>query len=331
MGAAGRAEREFVAVVPSARVTLPGPRLGDACLWVLAVLVWGYLGRFAAANLIARAEVRPSTWWLPFVELAPPTAVLLAALSGMRGNVLRVLAVRGCNPVQILLLFLLAAPLAFVGNEVYVAAEWLFRSVPLQPVFYPAGNPDPWKHGFVYAALAVPVAEELFVRGFLGRGLVARYGVTAGICLTSLLYGALYVDPGEASAAVVKGIVYHAAYLSTKSLLAAVLLHGLVNTLAFVSTVTPEAGLVPGAFLATAGLTWVLAEARTTWALPGGGSWSSAYPTAETPPVRGAATWSRRPSWPAVVLTATACLLFASAAATQIREFLASRPAAAGR
>lgn len=321
MGQLTSANNETGVVAPAA--PLPGPGPGDACLWVLAVLVWGYLGRFATVNLMVRGEWSPTTWWLPAVALGPPTVVVLAALSGLGRDVLRALAVRGCDPVQILLLFLLAAPLAFVGNEVRVVAERLFHWLPLRPIFYAAGNPDPWKHGFVYAALAVPLAEEVFVRGFLGRGLVARYGVVAGVLLTSVLYGVLYLDPGEGSAALVKGLVYHVAYLSTKSLVAAVLLHGLVNTLGFVSAVTPETGLVPGAFLATAGLTWVLAETRTTWILPGGASWPTSYATAEMPPVRGAVSRLRRPGWSAVILATAACLLFGSALTTQVREILA--------
>ena len=40
------------------------------------------------------------------------------------------------------------------------------------------------------------VGEELFFRGLLGRGLIARHGLVLGTCLAAALFGA-YIDIGR--------------------------------------------------------------------------------------------------------------------------------------
>src|SRR5262245_47410153 len=53
----------------------------------------------------------------------------------------------------------------------------------------------PWWVGVLVVGLAPGVSEELFCRGFLGRGLVGRYGPVTGVLLTSLCFGLLHVEP----------------------------------------------------------------------------------------------------------------------------------------
>ena len=43
------------------------------------------------------------------------------------------------------------------------------------------------------------IGEELWFRGFLGRGLVGRYGVIVGVLITSFFFGAMHVDPPQAA------------------------------------------------------------------------------------------------------------------------------------
>src|SRR5262249_41293070 len=71
--------------------------------------------------------------------------------------------------------------------------------------------------------------EELFFRGFLGRGLIGRYGVLAGVLLTSLLFGTIHVHPILICGAAAFGICVHLIYLATRSLWVPALLHFLNN------------------------------------------------------------------------------------------------------
>jgi membrane protease YdiL (CAAX protease family) len=75
------------------------------------------------------------------------------------------------------------------------------------------------------------IGEELWCRGFLGRGLVGRHGVVMGVILTSLFFGAIHGDPHQGMMAAIMGMVLHFSYLMTRSLWVPMLLHFLNNSL----------------------------------------------------------------------------------------------------
>lgn len=88
------------------------------------------------------------------------------------------------------------------------------------------------------------ITEELWCRGFLGRGLVARYGVVAGVILTSFFFGAIHVDPRQGAYAMVMGLVLHFVYLATRSLWMPMLLHFINNATAVIHDKIPGLDLV---------------------------------------------------------------------------------------
>ncbi len=75
------------------------------------------------------------------------------------------------------------------------------------------------------------IGEELWCRGFLGRGLVGHYGVVGGVLLTSFLFGAIHLDPPQAVMAMVMGVFLHFAYLTTRSLWVPMMLHYINNSI----------------------------------------------------------------------------------------------------
>ena len=81
-------------------------------------------------------------------------------------------------------------------------------------------------------AVTGPINEELFCRGFLGRGLVGRYGVVLGVLLTSVYFALIHGNIPQGAVALVLGCYLHLAYLATRSLWVPVLLHLLHNTCA---------------------------------------------------------------------------------------------------
>jgi membrane protease YdiL (CAAX protease family) len=90
---------------------------------------------------------------------------------------------------------------------------------------------------FLVVAVGAAVNEELFCRGFLGRGLVGRYGVLVGVLVTSILFGAMHMDLAQGLWTFLLGCFLHAAYLATRSLWVPVLLHFVNNAAAVIGIV----------------------------------------------------------------------------------------------
>lgn len=91
------------------------------------------------------------------------------------------------------------------------------------------------------AAVAVGpgIVEEVWCRGFLGRGLVARYGTVQGVLWTSLLFGFLHIDPAYALVAAAMGAYLHFVYFACRSIVASITLHALNNAVVFIATLYP--------------------------------------------------------------------------------------------
>ena len=92
----------------------------------------------------------------------------------------------------------------------------------------------PWAVALISAAIGPGLVEELWCRGFLGRGL-ARYGFGWGIALTSFLFSALHLDPSQFVVFTLMGADLHFVYLASRSIWVPMLLHlfnnGIVTTL----------------------------------------------------------------------------------------------------
>ncbi|MFO0964288.1 MAG: CPBP family intramembrane glutamic endopeptidase [Gemmataceae bacterium] len=90
--------------------------------------------------------------------------------------------------------------------------------------------------GLLVHAVGPAVNEEVFFRGFLGRGLIGRYGVIPGVLLTSVLFGVFHANVPQAILGLVIGAFMHLAYLATRSLWVPMLLHFLTNALVHLMT-----------------------------------------------------------------------------------------------
>jgi membrane protease YdiL (CAAX protease family) len=94
----------------------------------------------------------------------------------------------------------------------------------------------PWFVTFVAVALGPGFVEEVWCRGFLGRGLCARYGLITGVILTSLLFGILHVDPAYALVTAIMGAYLHFVYLASRSIWVPIILHVVNNGVAVLIT-----------------------------------------------------------------------------------------------
>jgi membrane protease YdiL (CAAX protease family) len=151
-------------------------------------------------------------------------------------------------------------------------------------------------------AVGPAIAEELLFRGLIGRGLVARSGLVRGIVLTSILFGVVHVNPGQALAVIPMGLAMHFVYLATRSMWAPVTLHLLFNGVAAVvlkfgldsavASIPTHVLTASAAAVTPVGL--LLWQTRVQYRLPDGTIWSPGYVSAEVPPAESGAIRERQ-------------------------------------
>lgn len=184
----------------------------------------------------------------------------------------------------------------------------------------------PWAFAVLVIGFGPGIGEELWCRGFLGRGLVGNYGVVFGVLATSFFFGLIHLDPCQGTMAMVMGLWLHFVYLTTRSLLLPMLLHTCNNSLAVLITRVPKLRFIetkpsdiPVTVYASAlllllvvGYALYQSRARLAAKLPEMIlAWRPAFPGVEYPPVEsGVQVVHPAPSPAATLLAAAAFLLF---------------------
>jgi membrane protease YdiL (CAAX protease family) len=301
----------------------PHPHFGWAVLWMFAfwaVQIAVSVVVVVIAMLVAMAQRPPSPEQFEVamadvsVVIIPIgtlfsviTAIVIAFIFYRRQFGVR-LALRGMTGQQWLASLLAVLPLAVIASEITNCVGEVLPSFSTEVLSQFAASS--WLLVFVAACLFPAIGEEIFCRGFLGRGLVANHGVVAGVLLASLLFGIMHIDPVQSVGAFVLGLGLHFIYLTTRSLLAPMLVHMLNNAFAFWVMRNYEWCPLPGlsplpdggqvhtppsvmiaAVVAAAALLGMFYQTRTRWLLTSGDSqqgeektWSPGYVTAEQPP-----------------------------------------------
>ena len=92
---------------------------------------------------------------------------------------------------------------------------------------------------FTALALAVltPIAEEVFFRGFLQKGMVNRWGAAPGIILSAAVFAGLHFQPAVIVPVFITGLLLGALYWHTGSLWPGILVHGAQNLVAILGIV----------------------------------------------------------------------------------------------
>lgn len=138
----------------------------------------------------------------------------------------------------------LQLPLAELGN---VATEWLPSSPDTQIRIRELLTATEWQDSvFIVIAfvLVAPVMEELLFRGVILRQLRVRYGGRFALIWSSILFGAVHLDPPTVVYASAAGLVLGAVALKTGSTVASMVLHCGVNA---VAVLVPESLIrIPG-------------------------------------------------------------------------------------
>jgi membrane protease YdiL (CAAX protease family) len=215
----------------------------------------------------------------------------------------RVLALR--RPGGIHFLLVLAGFPAFVvlGNGAYFWLRYMMHVPSLSDLGIPGMEEmvqvfNGWPAGFAVLVIGLGpgIGEELWCRGFLGRGLVGRYG-WLGVVLTSFFFGLIHLDPCQGTMALLMGLWLHFMYLTTRSLWMPMMVHFLNNSLSVVSSRVPvlreieKASLPLYLFVGAAALLLAVGLAlygsRCRLAADDGRrppDWQPAYPGVEYPP-----------------------------------------------
>jgi membrane protease YdiL (CAAX protease family) len=356
---AGPAPTDRVAAEPAA-ARPPRPGFWAALLWCLVflLLVNGTVLAVAGAAFVVRSargfRLPADAAQLPLAELLErpgvadalsdalaPALLIAEVLSvGFALGVIRLvvgrewprlLALRRPGLHHVVLVLLALPAVLILPSGVAELAQRVLPSAGNMEALKDLFRHWSWWFGVLVIGLAPGVGEELWTRGFLGRGLVGRYGWVAGVLLTSALFGLMHVDPPHAVATAVMGVWLHFVYVTGRSLWLPILLHFVNNALG-VLVVLPAGPVVPGfqaleraaeqspvlvyatASLLVAGVAWALyqSRARLVSVVPEGGvAWRPPFAGVEYPPA-GSGTVVVRP-WPdrrAAGLVAAAVVLF---------------------
>lgn len=253
----------------------------------------------------------------------------------------RRLALRLPSWTQVILVLLSFPAVVVLGNGAYLLAKKLLPGlkefgfdVDMEQMVTVVRTWPAW-FGVVVIGMGPGIGEELWCRGFLGRGFVGRYGVIPGVLLTSFFFGAIHIDPHQGTMAMLLGIFLHYIYLMTRSLWMPMLLHFMVNSFSVLADKIGE--LVPdtiktqleaidtaperiawiiylGSAFLLAAVAWALYRSRTRFAVfteQGLGLWRPDYPGVEVPPPEEVAGISRPwPGWLASSLVLAGILSF---------------------
>ncbi|MEN2767924.1 CPBP family intramembrane glutamic endopeptidase [Ornithinibacillus xuwenensis] len=92
---------------------------------------------------------------------------------------------------------------------------------------------------FISAAIISPIYEEIFYRGFLYRWFRSKYGVRAGILISSFIFMLVHIPTyNSLPYTFLSGLIFAWTYEKTHSIYPAMIIHGLFNGLSIVLTAT---------------------------------------------------------------------------------------------
>ncbi len=310
---------------PVKRRVLPGPGLGESLLWILgflavqvgfSVAVQLAVGIWSGGNDQRLADdLGPSG--VVAITLLPMVLTLLivvpAAILRLRPDPLRKLNFSFPSVTQLVILLATTAALSLFGSSIQAVVqaelvEYLEKNQPdildmLESLDFQSTLLDFREAAFpvllFFLAVAPAIGEEFLFRGVIGRGLVARSGIVAGVIMTSLLFAGVHMYPPQVIGLLPLAIFLHIAYLATRSFWAPMLVHFgniaiAAAMLQFGPAVDEPLAVVPlttvdWILMIVSGLVGALGaialwSVRTEYLNADGEVASPAYPTVERPP-----------------------------------------------
>ncbi len=309
---------------PTRRGMLPGPGLGESLLWIL-----GYMGVQKGFAFVV--ELIIETWSggneAALIDRLGPNGVVAfgllpillsllvvvpAAILRLRPDPLRKLNFALPSVTQFVILLAATAGLSLCGTGILKLLippfiEFLQEELPdlveelrgFQQILWDFRNAS-LATLMIYLAVAPAIGEEFLFRGVIGRGLVSRWGIVAGVLITSLLFAGVHLNPPQVIGLIPLALFIHIAYLSTRSFWAPMLVHFFNNAIvAVMLRYGPEAEVNPFTIGPMSTFDWILMiggglvgvmgaialwSVRTEYRNADGEVIAPAYPTVERPP-----------------------------------------------
>jgi membrane protease YdiL (CAAX protease family) len=221
---------------------------------LVALILFTVIGR-SADDINAFLNGDLQLYLLPLATITTVVVAIGVSLLMLGRRILQRVAWRGCAPRQWCLVLLLVVPVAVVASEFTNCVDavlcqfnikWLDELRTTGEQAFGEFVKMPFIVVFVAGCLLPGLGEELYCRGFLSRGLIARHGVIVGTLVASVLFGAMHLEPVQAMGATLLGVALQVVFLNTCSLKAAIALHTLNNALAFVLMRSAGRVSIPG-------------------------------------------------------------------------------------
>ncbi len=240
---------------PKRPLARPGPGLPAAFGWLLLLVAAQNVAGIAVYILLAMIGFGEFAIPVVFALVTLITLVMASILIAVKYDrtASAQLAIRFPYWAHFALVALLIFPLflALAGGTEYLALAFRWAGAPNWMIEIPgvqetlnsiAQMPPGFRTAFVlvFFGIVPGVGEELFFRGYIGRGLIARWGPWMGVLFSSLLFGLVHIHPLQAAFAAAMGVVLHAVYLWTRSLLAPMLVHAAYNSIAIFWTLASD-------------------------------------------------------------------------------------------
>jgi membrane protease YdiL (CAAX protease family) len=231
---------------------LPGAIVAILILMVAMVGQPGLLGQAENQSALQTALMKSPTWSLAMAVAFFINEVLVVGISWLvirlivgrewprrlalrRPGLVHVALVLASLPAMILLADGGYAVIKILWEDLRQALHFRKWDVPGMEEMVQVFNRWPPAFAVLVIGLGPGIGEELWCRGFLGRGLVGRYGWW-GVVATAFYFGLIHLDPVQGPMAMLMGLWLHFVYLTTRSLLMPMLLHFLNNSVAVVSS-----------------------------------------------------------------------------------------------
>ena len=250
-----------------APVRIPGPGPWAALVWTLSIFVFHLLGilisgvvlfafnvevlqEIAADPQLAKQILEPflkdRTFFLIGGEMLVFVLIAMIAARWQHGpQMARILGLRRIPLPALILIVSAVVPVSLLCSGLHEKAlpvwEYIADRAPALDVFSemnvnqqlgPLSESVPAWALLLVIAVAPAIGEELIFRGIIGHGLVARYGIRAGVLLTSMYFAIVHIHPAHVLTLMPLALFLHISWLATRSFYAPVLIHFLNNALA---------------------------------------------------------------------------------------------------
>jgi membrane protease YdiL (CAAX protease family) len=236
-------------------VVLFGTMIG---IVVVAFLLMAITGDIAVLDTPEGAKPGSLASLPPRITQVVAWSIVIAYAAGLMYSILVLRVIVGRNwfreaglrrfPLPHFLLGLIALPGFVVLSD--ALARFFFWVTRMENLMDQSGDlgslfrPFHWSFTVLAIGIGPGVVEELWCRGFLGRGFVGRCGWVGGVLLTSLTFGMLHAyPPPYVMVTAVMGVGLHFTYAMSRSLWVPMTIHTLNNSFAALTAV----GTIPTA------------------------------------------------------------------------------------